>query len=80
MRVCAARALHPHSWLNDCLLCAFLPCLVPPPMQIYGGTAQDFGPTRPNWESYGWSLFKLSNPPDSTYNTDVKVQVCTPVC
>lgn len=45
-------------------------------MQIYGGAAQDFGSGatgKPNWESYGWSLFKLQNMPIE--HDDIKIQV-----
>lgn len=50
-------------------------------LQIYGGAAQDFGSARTNWESYGWSLFKLMDPPAGTYKDHVKIQVCLgPVC
>lgn len=29
-------------------------------LQVYGGAAQDFGAYKTSWETYGWSLFKLS--------------------
>lgn len=41
---------------------------------VYGGAVQDFGPTRPLWESYGWSLFKLQDPPANTSKADVNIQ------
>lgn len=49
---------------------------------VYGGAAQDFGAGRANWETYGWSLFRLAAPPTSTgtnngetpITTDVKIQ------
>jgi hypothetical protein len=52
-------------------------------LQVYGGAAQDFGAGRANWETYGWSLFRLAAPPTSTgtnsgetpITTDVKIQV-----
>jgi hypothetical protein len=47
---------------------------------VYGGAAQDFGTGRANWETYGWSLFKLAArpgdaAPEETPSTDVKIQV-----
>lgn len=43
-------------------------------MQVYGGAAQDFGTARPNWESYGWSMFRLADPPTGN-RPDVIIQV-----
>jgi hypothetical protein len=43
--------------------------------QFYGGAAQDFGSARPLWESYGWSLFKLQDPPAESNLDHVKIQV-----
>jgi hypothetical protein len=54
--------------VNDIFVC----CL---PLQFYGGAAQDFGTARPLWESYGWSLFKLQDPPAAANLDDVKIQV-----
>ena len=57
------------------LLTLCICCMWSPLLQFYGGAAQDFGPLRPLWESYGWSLFRLQNPPAESNLEYVKVQV-----
>lgn len=47
-------------------------------LQVYGGAAQDFGSGKANWETYGWSLFKLAKRPnlgagEDAPSTDVKI-------
>jgi hypothetical protein len=57
------------------LLTLCICCMWSPLLQFYGGAAQDFGPLRPLWESYGWSLFRLQNPPAESNLEYVKIQV-----
>ena len=58
--------------VNDVFVCYICCCL---PLQFYGGAAQDFGAARPLWESYGWSIFKLQDPPAAANLDNVKIQV-----
>lgn len=44
-------------------------------LQLHGGSAQDFGSSRPNWASYGWAAFAIPAAPAGSPLTKARVEV-----
>lgn len=44
-------------------------------LQLYGGSAQNFGSSRPNWLSYGWAAFAVPAKPAGSPLTKARLEV-----
>lgn len=44
-------------------------------LQLYGGSAQNFGSSRPNWSSYGWAAFAVPAKPAGSPLTQARLEV-----
>lgn len=45
-------------------------------VQFYGAAAQDFGSQKPDWETYGWALFRTPAIPANVYDKNrIEIQV-----